>query len=351
MKMLSILRRAAAVMSLAMLILFAGAAGLVGSLTFDNPASAQSGGSSVRPPDNAAAGLPVIIQRQPSDSDSWRRIRRGLRGNVSIPDKKAGLMVQSEGETWRNINNGPLKNYGGWMLAAVLVILVLFFAYRRRIPVEHGLSGETVERFNDIERFTHWLTAATFVILALSGLGIMYGKFVLIPVIGKDGFAALAAVGKLLHNYLAFPFMLGVVLTFVLWIKDNIVDKYDLNWVLKAGGLFVKGVHPPARKFNFGQKFIFWTVVIGGVVISVTGVSLLFPFTFTDIFGMQNAQVIHAVAALVMIAIIIAHIYIGSLGMVGAFDAMGSGQVDKNWAKEHHSVWFEEIEKGGASNP
>ncbi len=351
MKMLSIPRRAAAVMSLAMLILFAGAAGLLGPLAFDNPALAQSSGSSVRPPASAVAGLPVIIQPQPSDSDSWRRIRRGLQGSVSIPDKKAGMMVQSEGEVWRNVNNGPLKNYGGWLLAAVLGVLVLFFAYRRRIPVEHGLSGETVERFNNLERFTHWLTATCFIVLALSGLNVMYGRFFLIEILGPQGFASLTALGKTLHVYFAFGFMLGVAMTFVVWVQDNIVDKYDFNRLLKAGGLLMKGVHPPARKFNFGQKFVFWSVFVGGVVLSVTGLVLVFPFAITDIFGMQDAQLIHAVVALVLISIIIGHIYIGTLGMVGAFDAMGSGQVDKNWAKEHHSVWFEEVEKSGGSNP
>lgn len=348
MKMLSNLRAAIAVSSFALLILFAGLAGLSGSFFLDNPASAQSTGSSVRPPASAVSGLPVVVQPQPSDSDGWRSIRRGISGSISIPDKKLARMVQSEGEIWRNINNGPLKTYGGWLLAAVVGLLVLFFAYRRRIQVDHGLSGETIERFNGTERFAHWLTATTFIILALSGLGIMYGKFVLIPIIGKDAFAGLMAVGKVLHNYLAFGFMVGVFMTFILWAKDNLIDRYDLNWVLKAGGLLVKGVHPPARKFNFGQKVVFWSVFIGGVVLSVTGLILMFPFSFTDVFGMQDAQLIHAVVALVLITIIIGHIYIGTLGMVGAFDAMGSGQVDKNWAKEHHSVWVEETEKKGA---
>ena len=175
----------------------------------------------------------------------------------------------------------------------------------------------------------------------------MYGKFVLIPILGKPAFAAISYYGKFIHNYLAFPFMLGVVLMFVIWVRHNLFDRYDLNWLLKAGGLLVKGVHPPARRFNFGQKFVFWSVIFGGAALSVSGLVLLFPFTVTDIFGMQDAQLIHAAVALVLIAIMIGHIYIGSLGMVGAFDAMGTGMVDKNWAKEHHSVWVEELEKSG----
>ncbi len=346
---LSTIHRTLGVFALALAIVFAVGSGLTGSVTLDNAALAQGEkGPDVRPP--AGAQLPVVVQQpRASTTDGWRTIRRGISGYVSIADNKAGIMIQSEGEAWRNINNGPLKNYGGWLLLATIVVLAVFFAIRGRIRVEQGLSGESVERFGGVERFAHWLSATTFIILALTGLNITYGKFVLIPILGPEAFSALSAFGKLLHNYLAFGFMVGVIMMFVLWVKDNILDKYDFVWIAKAGGLFVKGVHPPARKFNFGQKLVFWSVVISGIILSVTGIILLFPFLLTDIYDMQIAQLIHAVVALVMIAVIIAHIYIGSLGMVGAFDAMGNGFVDTNWAKEHHSVWVEEAAGGGKS--
>jgi formate dehydrogenase subunit gamma len=137
--------------------------------------------------------------------------------------------------------------------------------------------------------------------------------------------------------------MIGVVLTFIIWIRWNLPAKADLQWLAKAGGLFTKHSHPPSWKFNAGQKLIFWSVVLGGLALSLTGVVLLFPFQWTDLQGMQLAQLVHAVIALIMIAIIIAHIYIGTMGMEGAFDAMGTGRVDENWAREHHSLWVDQM--------
>jgi formate dehydrogenase subunit gamma len=183
--------------------------------------------------------------------------------------------------------------------------------------------------------------------------------------IGPDAFALITQWGKYAHNYLSFAFMLGLILIFVLWVKDNIPNRHDLVWLSKGGGLFKAGVHPPSEKFNAGQKLVFWIVILGGVSISLSGIALLFPFefkmfaatnAFLNIFGfdlptnltlmqeMQLSQLWHGIVAIVMIAVVLAHIYIGSLGMEGAFDAMGTGMVDENWAREHHDLWVAEIE-------
>lgn len=323
----------------------------------------------VRPPEDAqtwggSGDVPATVMPQPSDSMMWRQIRRGLTGTVSIPNKQAGQLVQSEGDNWRAIRNGPLSVYGGWLMLATIVVLAVFFLVRGRIRIDKGASGRTVERFNGIERFAHWLLAVSFIVLALSGLNMLYGRYVLLPVIGPDVFAALTLWGKYAHNFLAFSFMVGVVMVFVLWIRENIPNRHDLTWLAKGGGLLVKGSHPPARKFNAGQKIVFWAVVLGGISISLSGIALLFPFQFElfaptyailNIFGlgletemtmvheMQLAQMWHVIVGLVLIAIIIAHIYIGTLGMEGAFDAMGTGKVDENWAQEHHPIWVEEM--------
>lgn len=310
-----------------------------------------------------------------SDSELWRAVRRGAPGTVSIPDGKAAIMIQSEGETWRNIRNGPLSTIGIWLLAGMLAVLALFFAVRGRIRIDSGMSGRLIERFNNIERFAHWLTAGTFVVLGITGLNIMYGRYLFGGQIADPSdigalhtaFATITYYGKFLHNFLAFGFIVGLVLIFVLWLRDNIPNKHDLKWLAVGGGLFSKNVHPPAKKFNAGQKFIFWAVILGGLSLTLSGIALLFPFqlsffggTFAvlNVFGlglptdltpieeMQLSQLWHSLVALVMIAIIISHIYIGSIGMEGAFDAMGSGMVDENWAREHHELWVAEI-KGG----
>jgi len=282
-----------------------------------------------------------------NDAELWRAVRQGVAGTTSLPNKQYGVLVQSEGDNWRAIVNGPLQTYGSWVLAGMVIFLALFFAFRRRIRIEAGFSGRTILRFDSLDRFAHWLTAVSFVILGLTGLNLMYGRYVVKPLIGPDGFAALTYYGKLSHNYVGFAFATGIVLMLALWVKDNLPDRHDMNWIAKAGGLLSKHSHPPAGRFNFGQKFIFWSVVIGGAALFITGLTLLFPFYWTDMGGMHLMQIVHAAIAVIMVAIIIAHIYIGSLGMEGAFDAMASGMVDENWAREHHSAWVEEVEAEG----
>jgi len=295
-----------------------------------------------------------------SDSEFWRAIRQGEPGLVSIPDPQAGVLIQSEGENWRSIRNGPVSIYGVWVIMGMIILLALFFAIRGRIKIEHGESGETIRRFNALERFAHWLTAGAFIVLALTGLNMMYGRYFLPAIIGPEAFHVILSVGRNLHHYLAFAFMAGLALEFVIWVRHNIPNRYDLIWLSKGGGLFTEGVHPSSEKFNAGQKFFFWVTILGGVSLSLSGWTLLYPFTtswFSDTFTVlsmigfnlpsdltplqeqQLAQLWHASVSMVMIALMLSHIYIGSLGMQGAFAAMGSGWVDLNWAKEHHDLW------------
>ena len=330
-------------------------------------------GSPLAPPGIALAQeqgqVPGDALGSTSDAEIWREIRRGQQGTVSIPDQQAGVMIQSEGESWRAIRNGPLSVWGGWALLGIVALLALFFALRGRIRIEHGRSGRTITRFGFVERFTHWLTAACFVVLALTGLNLLYGRYALPPLIGAEAFATLTLWGKYAHNYLAFGFMLGLVLMLVLWIAHNFPNRHDFVWLAKGGGMFKRGVHPPAKKFNAGQKIIFWLVILGGISVSLSGIMLLFPFrlsmfgeTFAWVnwlFGteypsqlaplqeMQLAQLWHAIMGLFLTVVIIAHIYIGTVGMEGAFDAMGSGRVDENWAREHHDLWVRDLQRKG----
>jgi len=288
-----------------------------------------------------AAAAPVSAQQAAPADDAllMQQLKGPVQGRVSIPDAKSGVLIQPEGRDWRQVSQGPVKSVGGWLLALTVVALAAFLAIRGRIKIEHGPSGRTIERFNGVERFAHWLTAICFIILGLSGLNISFGRSLLLPVIGPEAFTSITAFGKLAHNFLSFPFVLGVFLMAILWIAHNIPNAVDVEWFRQGGGVLKKGVHPPAGKFNGGQKILFWSVVLGALALAVSGYILMFPFYVTDIAGMQVAQLVHAIAGILMVAVILAHIYIGTVGMEGAFDAMGSGQVDTNWAKEHHSLW------------
>ncbi len=343
------------------------AATLSGFVLPSGQAEAQNAGATETQPGGQVPGGAL---GQQSDSVFWRQIREGGQFSVSIPDRRAAVLVQSEGDNWRAFRNGPLSNWGGSALGVTVGLIAIFYFLRGRIRIESGRANTTIQRFSDLERFGHWLLAVSFIILGLSGLNILYGKYVLLPLVGPEAFAMITQAGKWLHNYVAFAFMAGLALVFVLWVRHNFPRMVDFLWVLKGGGLLVKGSHPPAHKFNAGQKLVFWAVILLGLSLSMSGIALLFPFqttmfekTFvalnmigfelptgvTPMQEMQFAQLWHSMVAIALIAVVIAHIYIGSLGMEGAFDAMGTGDVDRNWAKEHHSLWVADLDKADSA--
>jgi formate dehydrogenase subunit gamma len=264
-----------------------------------------------------------------------------IQGRVTIPDQRAGVLEQPAGRDWRYFHNVTLRWIGGIAIVGMLAVLVIFYLTRGMVRIENGRSGRTIVRFSAFERFVHWMTATCFIILAISGLNITFGRVLLLPLIGFDAFSAWSQWAKYAHNYLSFPFTIGVILIFLMWIAGNIPNRTDVEW-LKRGGGIVGHDHPPAYRFNAGQKAIYWIVVIGGGAVAITGYQLMFPFYATNIEGMQLAQIVHAVVGVLFIAVMLAHIYIGTIGMEGAFEAMGEGTVDRNWAKEHHSLWLEE---------
>ncbi|EWY41374.1 formate dehydrogenase subunit gamma [Skermanella stibiiresistens SB22] len=277
----------------------------------------------------------------------FQQLQGDVHGRVSIPDQRSATLIQPEGQEWREFRNGTLKTVSAASLIGIVAALLIFYATRGKIRIDAGPSRQRVQRFNGVERFAHWITAISFMVLALTGLNLVFGRTLLIPLLGPEAFTTLSGYGKLAHNYLSFPFVLGIALMLLIWVRHNIPDKTDIAWVKAAGGLFSKGRHPAAKKFNAGQKLIFWMVVAGGAVVAASGYVLLFPFYLTDVGGMQLAQLVHAALSVLLIVGIIGHIYIGSVGMEGAFDAMGSGQVDVNWAREHHSLWLEEEMRKG----
>jgi formate dehydrogenase subunit gamma len=262
-------------------------------------------------------------------------------GRVSIPDQKSGTLIQPGGRDWRQFHEVTLRWVGAIAILGMLVLLVAFYLIRGQVKLESGFSGRRIVRFNAFERFVHWMTATCFIILALSGLNITFGKPLLLPLIGEGAFAAWSQWAKYAHNYLSFPFALGVFALFLMWIAGNIPNKVDVEWTKRGGGI-VGHDHPPAYRFNGGQKMVYWIVVLGGTAVAASGYLLMFPFYATGIQGMQLAQTVHAIIAVLFVAAMLAHIYIGTIGMEGAFEAMGEGTVDVNWAREHHRLWLEQ---------
>jgi len=305
------------------------------------PAKAQEAASGSNPTAQAVSEQQLLDELQK------------IQGRITIPDAKAATLQQPQGRDYRRFREGALPWIGGIAILGMLALLALFYFIRGRIRTQAGESNVRILRFNALERFVHWTTATAFIILAITGLNFIFGKRLLMPLIGADAFSTWSVWAKYAHDFVSWAFMLGILIMLVVWVWDNLPDRYDAHWLRVGGGFFDKSnrTHPPAGRFNTGQKLIFWAVVLGGAGLSVSGIYLLFPFDFADINGMQWAQYVHATIGVLMIAVIIAHIYIGTLGMEGAYEAMGSGTVDLNWAKEHHSLWVAKQESKGKIPP
>lgn len=272
-------------------------------------------------------------------------------GRISIPDSRAGSLIQPAGRDWQAWRQRTLPWLGAVSIVGMVVVLLGFLAIHGRVRVDAGLSGQQVQRFGGFERFVHWLTATAFVVLGLTGLNVTFGRSTLLPLMGADAFTTWSQLAKYLHNYMSFAFVIGLVAMFLQWVMYNFPMPSDFRWIAQGGGIFGHK-HPPAGRFNAGQKLMFWVVIIGGAALSLTGFALLFPFyaapgalaPYTATMGgIQTMSMLHGAIAVVMIAVIIAHIYIGTIGMQGAFWSMGSGNVDANWARQHHSIWAERV--------
>jgi formate dehydrogenase subunit gamma len=294
---------------------------------------------------------PVDPQASKVSEQTLLQQSRRIEGQIDLLNETAAVLEQPAGRVWTYFHEVLLRWIGAIAIIGIIVVLAIAYFLVGRLRISAARSGIKVLRFTSFERFSHWLTATSFVLLALTGLNITFGRPLLLPLMGPDAFTTFSEAAKYVHNFISFAFVLGLVLIAAIWMKDNIPRKVDWIW-LKEGGGFIPSKHPTAGRFNAGEKLVFWLALGAGAAVSVSGYLLLFPFYVTDIFGMQIAQGVHSVVAILFIALIIGHIYIGTLGMEGAFEAMGTGSVDLNWAKEHHGLWLEEeIAKGRAKLP
>jgi formate dehydrogenase subunit gamma len=299
-----------------------------------------------------AVAMPAVAQQRAPDGafapdanavneQTLLRQEPRITGRIDLPDTRAAVLEQPAGREWDFFHEVVLHWFGAIVILGMIVVLGLGYLIVGRIRIAGGRAGVKVARFNALERFSHWLTAVSFVLLGLTGLNITFGKIVLLPIIGPDAFSSVSQAAKYVHNFISFAFVVGLVLIVALWIKDNVPRKVDIDWVRQGGG-FIKSRHAPAGRFNAGEKLVFWFALGAGAAVIVSGYLLLFPFYITNIAGMQIAHVVHSLVAVLFVAVILAHIYIGTLGIEGAFEAMGTGEVDLNWAKEHHDLWLEE---------
>jgi formate dehydrogenase subunit gamma len=282
----------------------------------------------------------------------WREVRQGQSPytNSTVKGRETEVLVQSWGETWRQIRNGPVTFYGGWVVVLVLVAILAFYFIFGPVKLHGRPTGRLIRRFSTLDQVVHWTVAISFCVLGLSGLIMLFGKHVLLPVFGYTLFAWLAALSKNLHNFVAPLFMVSVAIFAILFVRHNLPRAYDFIWFRNALGYVTGKKHVPSGKFNGGEKIWFWGgVVVLSIVVSWSGLILLFPNFDQTRAVMQDAWIWHAVAALLYVAMSLGHIYLGTIGVHGAYQAMRTGYVDEVWAKEHHEYWYNDVKSGGAA--
>ena len=279
-------------------------------------------------------------------AETWTAVREGTAGTTTASGPYVtSSLIQNGGENWRNLRNGPVAGLTPWLMAIMLVAIGLFHTIHGRNRLDQPLSGRKVLRWRAWERGLHWFTAISFILMAITGLSLLFGRAVLIPLMGHAGFAVWADLSMLLHNFLGPLFTAGVLVMIIAWVRHNIPNKTDLEWFKKAGGMGKQ--HASAGRMNGGEKVWFWFIAIGGGAVCITGLILDFPNFAQTRETMQLANLIHAVVGIAWIALAFGHIYIGTAGTEGAFEGMATGYVSDEWAKEHHDLWYQEMQREG----
>jgi len=335
---------------------------LILALVFAAPAAAQD--KQPAPQAAPAADPSKDLQQQRSidqpgnNAPVWRDVRSGQPNYTSIPGREAGVLVQPQarfpgqdgmttaGEAWRKFRNGPIMLYGGWLVVLVCAVVAAIYFVQGPVTLHDKPTGRILERFSLAERWAHWVMGISFCVLAASGLIILFGKHVLLPVLGYTLFAWLTALAKNLHNFVAPLFIASLLVFIVMYLKDNLPEKGDGVW-LASGWKFFTGKHLPSGRFNAGEKVWYWVGVVAlCLIVTVSGLILLFP-NFEQLRAtMQQASVVHAIAAILVIGFAIGHIYMGTVGVEGAYGNMRDGVTDETWAKEHHDRWYSDVKSG-----
>ncbi|MGA2731685.1 MAG: formate dehydrogenase subunit gamma [Syntrophobacteraceae bacterium] len=272
----------------------------------------------------------------------WRAVRQGVHGFTTVSSEGHKVLIQNGGENWREIRNGLLMRFSQWVLAVALLGLGLLYLFVGKDKLEKERSGVKIQRYTLGERVLHWCTALLFITMAITGLSLLLGRLAMIPIFGHPAVSGYLHVAKALHNYCG-PFLLvGILLEFLIWARFNIPKKTDLQWFKNLGGMIGSGPRPHTGKINGGEKAWFWVVFLCGIAVGVTGITLDFPIWGQTRFIMQLSYVIHVTFAVLFVAASFGHIYLGTIGAEGTFEAMWTGSVDTAWARQHNDLWYEE---------
>ena len=293
-------------------------------------------------------------------SNYWRAVKEGVGGYTAVQGPESGVLIAPGGTEWQALRDGPVAQYLPWAVVGMAVVILLYHLLHGANRLDEPRSGRRIKRWSWLDRLVHWVTAISFIMLAITGLSMLIGKLVLIPLLGKQGFSLWAQASITIHNVVGLVFTVGILMMILLWVWYNIPNATDLKWFRQGGGLLSHN-HPPAGRFNGGEKVWFWLVALAGLGVSLTGLVMVAPGYGVEIpswasflplvegsrVQMQQANLIHAVLAIGWTAVALGHIYIGTAGTEGALEGMSSGYVSTEWAKQHHDQWYDEVAAQG----
>ena len=283
----------------------------------------------------------------------WRAVKEGVQGYSAVGGAESGVLVQPNATNWQQMRDGPIATKLPWIIAIVAGILLLFHLHGGRAKLDRPRSGRKIKRWGWFSRLVHWLTAISFIVLSVTGTSMLLGKNLLIPILGKAGFASWAQLSLQAHNMIGPVFAVGIVLMILMWVWHNFPTMVDLRWLMAAGGMFDQDSHPSAGRMNAGEKIWFWILATLGVVVCMTGLAMVAPLygiaipAWAEVIpwisgtrvDLQQATILHAGLAIVWTAVALGHIYIGTAGTEGAFEGMATGYVSEEWAIQHHDLW------------
>lgn len=304
------------------------------------------------PVSNAEEGINLNLeetQQQSARSDFWRGVRDGDKGFTTISGKEQGQLINVDGQLWRNIRNQWVSPIGLIFLGGSAGSILIFYLWAGKIALTNKRTGKKVRRWSPFDRAMHWFVAATFLVLGLSGVMILYGRYFIKPLTSEALLGAILNGAKMSHNYIGPLFFLSLLFMLIKWLKNNLFTKVDIEWIKQGGGMLPNGKHPDAGFCNAGEKLWFWLIATLGIVVCLSGLVMDFPVFGQTRDVMQIANIVHGFASLTFLAAAFGHIYIGTIGTEGVLEGMTTGYVDESWAKQHHKLWHDEVEEEIAS--
>jgi formate dehydrogenase subunit gamma len=293
--------------------------------------------------DSSASHEQEIVDLMQAGGMNWGAVRKGVEGSTVVRGQGTNELILADGQKWREVRNQLISIYGFWWLALIFLALAIFYVVSGQVRLEQR-TGVKILRWTLFERIVHWFVATLFIILALSGIILLWGRTALIPLLGKESFSAYAEVAKFLHNYLALLLIAGLLVMLVIWLRQSLFVRHDWEWFKKFGGYF-GGPHVSTGKVNAGEKMWYWSLFVAGIALCISGSLMLFPNFDWERETIQLSNMVHSVSSLYLIGFAFLHIYLGTIGNEGALEGMVSGKVDAGWGQQHHDLWYEEVKK------